>query len=982
MENNERIAVIDGNSLVFRAFYAMSNPMITSRGVFTQAIFGFLNMLSKAVEDAKPDYIAIAFDRKAPTFRHLEYAEYKAGRAKTPDELVMQFPYIKDILAAMRIPVLEMDGFEADDLIGTVCKKAEAAGLSVLVITGDRDELQLASDKTSVMITKKGVSEFELNTPESMREKYGFGPELFVDYKGLMGDSSDNIPGLPGVGEKTAAKLILQFGSVEDILEHVGEVKPDRIRGIIEDNSQLAVMSKRLATIVTDAPIDIDFEAMRVQPWDIARLTELYTELEFRVFLKKLKSVAKAQGISDEEFEGMHASGGADFAAGAGYASRPKTDFSKIRIVDPESFETSIIDNALSLVNLKDKLLGADEAVIRLLGSNDHVHLPFVYAILLLVNHTLYFIETFRNPSLLKSTAEMLRDVQAAAGSAAADSSAKAVAGARQTGSGDSQSGGGGSGDGSNGQGDGGNGQGDGSGSEGRPGGLCLKGCDLQEDLFQLKRTLGEDVCFPPVSFDIQVAHYLLAPNAGNAALPQIALTHAGLRVPEEPNLAEGLLAILPGDIAAYGRAYCAAVRTLEPVLRASLEEEGLTKLFDEVEVPLVTTLAGTEVNGFTFDAAALTEIDQAIVARVEELTAQITELAGEAFNLNSPRQLGEILFEKIGLPGGKKNKNGYSTNADILEKLRGAHPIIGPVLEYRMLVKLKGTYIDGLPTFVCPDGKIRAHLQQTVTATGRLSCTDPNLQNIPIRQEPGRFLRKAFVPESDAFILMGADYSQIELRILAHLSQDPFLTDDFLSGADIHRRTAARVFGVENEADVTQAQRSGAKAVNFGIIYGMSTFGLSEELAISRKDAGRYITEYFAKHAAVKAYLDKSIAEARENGFSTTIMGRRRAIPEIHASQYMTRQLGERLAMNSPVQGSAADIIKVAMNRVYNRLLAEGLRSKVILQVHDELILQVPRGEEEQAARVLKEEMENAVELRVPLLVEIHTGADWHALK
>jgi DNA polymerase-1 len=422
-------------------------------------------------------------------------------------------------------------------------------------------------------------------------------------------------------------------------------------------------------------------------------------------------------------------------------------------------------------------------------------------------------------------------------------------------------------------------------------------------------------------------------------------------------------------------------VRALIPVLRGKLEDEGLTALYEDVELPLAGVLSDVEAAGFAFDAGALEGIDSAITARIEELTAGIHELSGEKFNINSPKQLAEVLFEKIGLPGGKKTKSGYSTNADVLEKLRGAHPVIGLVLEYRTLTKLKSTYIEALPGFAGADGRIRAHLRQTVAATGRLSCTDPNLQNIPVRQEPGRTLRKAFVP-SPGHVLMGADYSQIELRVLAHFSEDPALIEDFRSGADIHSRTAARMFGLAEGAPVSFEQRSAAKAVNFGIIYGMSGFGLSDSLATSRKDADRFIKEYFEKHAKVKAWLDAQVADARALGYTTTLLGRRRAIPEIRASQFPVRQLGERLAMNSPVQGSAADVIKVAMNRVHARLLAEGLAARMILQVHDELILEVPEGEEAAAAAVLKEEMEEAVTLRVPLVVEIKTGNSWYELK
>ncbi|MDR3304984.1 MAG: hypothetical protein LBS85_02985, partial [Clostridiales Family XIII bacterium] len=564
-----RIAIIDGNSLVFRAYFAIRNPMITSRGVYTHAIFGFLNMLARAMGEAEPAYLAIAFDRKAPTFRHLEYDGYKAGRAKTPDELSMQLPYLKDILAAMRICVLEADGFEADDIIGTVAKQAEEAGLSPLIITGDRDELQLVTERTSVLITKKGVSEFELNTPESMREKYGFGPESFVDYKGLMGDPSDNIPGLPGVGEKTAAKLIVQYGSIENILAHTDEVVPERLRGIIEENSQLAVMSKRLATIVTEVPVDIDFEQMRVREWDIPRLTELYTELEFRSFLKKLSAKGQGGGTGEGSgggeapaWEGAGRVSGfgnlGGFAGGENGVSAPAVAIAASADDDPRvlaaaeagravfascmDVEVSTIDSAFALINLREKIDAAGSAVIHLLGSEDHVDTPLVYAIFVSVNHECYAIKTFGDDDLLLAAAELLRGARAK-----------------------------------------------------------LSGFGLQADLYKIWRGASGGVLANPV-FDAGVANYLLAPSAGNATLPQIALTYAGIHADEAPDLSAGPLAVPFDAVAAYGKGFCAAVNALEPILRARLDAAGLTKLFDEVEMPLTLTLAAMEVNGFSFD--------------------------------------------------------------------------------------------------------------------------------------------------------------------------------------------------------------------------------------------------------------------------------------------------------------------------------------------------------------------------------------------
>ena len=946
MKRTGKIAVIDGNSLLFRAYFAIKNPMITSNGIYTHAIYGFLNMLSKVMGDLKPDYIAVAFDRKAPTFRHEEYDAYKAGRAKTPDELHMQMPYLKDVLTAMNITILEMDGFEADDLIGTVAKEAEIEGLEVLVITGDRDELQLVTERVSVLVTKKGVSEFEVNTPDSMLEKYGFGPELFVDYKGLMGDSSDNIPGLPGVGEKTAAKLILQFGSIEDIVARVSEVEPERIRNIIIENEQTAFMSKRLATIVTNAPIEVDFDAMLVRDWDIAQLRKIYTELEFRSFLKKLdnkigtgktdSSNTKAEML--DELLGVN-----DFAVSTSNTSMsetPKTDMfitsdtrniNKVKIeLDFDSVDISMIETVDGLDAIRAAIEKNKEIVFHTLGSSDHVEDPLVYAIYVYVNGQYFCIWTRTDEALLLETCKMIAKLSPR-----------------------------------------------------------LIGFGLKDDIFRIRRLLEvndetnlsksfiENACF-----DIAVANYLLAPGGSEPTFAQIAEKYGGISLNEAPDFTKDILAFDKEYIANFGKEFCVATEALVPVLTQLLESDKAMKLFSDIEMPLVNALAEIEFNGFTYDSAAMDEIAGSINTRIEELTISITELAGESFNINSPKQLGEILFERLGLKGGKKNKNGYSTSADVLAKLKDDHPIIEQVLEYRMLVKLRGTYIEGLPAYVSSDGKIRAHLMQTVAATGRLSCVDPNLQNIPIRKEPGRQLRRAFVPENEDYILIGADYSQIELRILAHLSGDPSLIEDFLSGADIHRRTAARVFGLSNDDEVSIEQRSGAKAVNFGIIYGMSSFGLSEELSISRKDAEHYIEEYFKKHQAVKQFMDDCVKTARAQGYTTTIFGRRRPIPEIMATQYMVRQMGERLAMNSPVQGSAADIIKIAMNRVCSALSKEGLESTLILQVHDELILQVKKGEEEIATKILTKEMEGAAELKVPLVVDVKVAKSWYELK
>jgi DNA polymerase-1 len=899
---NKRLVIIDGNSLINRAYYAIQRPMITKEGIYTQGIYGFLTMLNKILADYDPAYIAVAWDRKAPTFRHEEYAEYKAGRKRMPIELAMELPYMKDVLAAMRVEMLEIDGFEADDIIGTVARRGEAEGLEPFIITGDRDELQLATDRTRVLITKRGISEFEIYDADAMMERYGFTPQQFIDYKGLMGDSSDNIPGLPGVGEKTATKLLLQFGSVEAMIEHADEIESAKLRGKVQDNAQLAVMSKRLATIVTDVPIEIDFGRMKRQAPDIAQLVPLYKKLEFNTFLKKLDTASQSDSVIP--------------------APEPE---STATYFDADIFQTTVTgaDGMQALETaLREAADSGAPVALKVLGDNNHRARPQVYGIGVLTGDAYYYADIERSSELLESV------VSALAGS-----------------------------------------------------GAPVIGHAIQPDLYML------GVPRLNLAFDTAVAQYLLDPSASNYSIKRLSLEYFGVDTQDEADFYKSvaqvdMLADNTEAYRTYALACCRAIRSLYAVLAPQLQEQGLTGVYNTAELPLIEPLAAMEKEGFDFDKDALTGVGVQLNEGIDSLTAEIHGIAGETFNINSPQQLGVILFEKLGLPGAKKTKTGYATGAEILEKIADAHPIAGKVLEYRTLAKLRSTYIDGLIPLVAADGRIHAHFQQTVAATGRISCTEPNLQNIPVRQELGRRIRKAFVPGSDEYILLGADYSQIELRILAHFSQDPALLDDFRQGADIHRRTAARVFGVAREEDVTPQQRSGAKAVNFGIIYGMSSFGLSEGLGITRKEAERYIEDYFAKHAAVKQYLDKCVADARESGHAVTLLGRRRAIPELGASNYMMRQLGERLAMNTPIQGSAADIMKLAMIAVHSELRARGLRSRVILQVHDELIIRAHRDELEEATAILKEKMESAYELSVPLAVDVNTGKSWYELK
>ncbi|MCI8648186.1 MAG: DNA polymerase I [Firmicutes bacterium] len=884
------IVIIDGNSLINRAYYAMQKPMITKDGIYTQGIFGFLNMLGKIKKDYEPGYLTVAFDLKAPTFRHKEYKEYKAGRRKMPPELAMQMPLLKDILLAMNIKILEMEGFEADDIIGTVAREAEEEGLEPLIITGDKDELQLATEKTRVLITRRGISQFEIYDHQAMVDKYGFTPQQFIDFKGLMGDPSDNIPGLPGVGEKTAQKLILEYGSIENLIENTESISGAKLREKVEDNIQLAVMSKRLATINTKVPIELDFSQFFLEEPDYDELIQLYTKLEFNSFLKKLDKPE----LQQEE------------------AREPVIELGKIQktiITKPEELQ--------SIGDLQD-------LVIKVLGNHNHADLPEVYGISIMTTDDSYYYIDCMEQGLLSAFIQFL--------------------------------------------------------NEKTPG---FTGHDLKEDYYML---MCHGLSHCSSDFDTAVGQYILDSGRSNYNLKSLAYEYFSQAMEDEKeffanNSQTDLFSSAAQRFSDYGLLWCAVVKQLVPVLKEKICSNGLEQVFYKVELPLIEVMAAMEHHGVTVDKQELMELGNIISGQVESITEKIYELAGESFNINSPIQLGTILFEKLGLTAGKKTKRGYSTSAETLERILDEHEIVPLILEYRTLTKLNSTYIEGLLPLIDKDGKIHAHFNQTVTATGRLSCTEPNLQNIPIRQAFGRQLRKAFVPGSADYTFVGADYSQIELRVLAHMAEDPALIDAFNKGEDIHRTTAANVLGVLPE-EITIEERSRAKAVNFGVIYGMSSFGLSSELHITRKDADAYIKAYFEKHAAVKSFMDEQVQLCKEQGYVSTILGRKRYINEISASNYMVRQVGERLAMNSPIQGSAADIIKIAMIKVYQKLRQQGLKSRLILQVHDELIIETEKSEQEIVEKLLRENMEQAIELKAKLVADLNQGDSWYDLK
>lgn len=887
----KKIAIIDGNSLINRAYYAMKNPMITKEGIYTQGIFGFLNMIDKIKRDYEPEYMAIAFDLKAPTFRHKEYDAYKAGRKKMPPELAMQIPLLKDVLSAMNIKQLELEGFEADDIIGTVAREAEEYGLEPYIITGDKDELQLATDKVKVIITRKGVSEFEIYDKQAMIDKYGFTPSQFIDFKGLMGDQSDNIPGIPGVGEKTAAKLILEFGSVENLIENYESIKQKGLRTKVEENAQLAVMSKRLATINVNVPIELNFEEFLLREPDYDRLIDIYKKLEFNKFLKKLQITDSGDDVDE------------------------KTD--SMMYKDTSSFEKILVNSSRSLENIS--LRG--ETVLKVFGDGNHLKKPEIEGIATINDDKYYYFDCRDMDEIYSWLAEQ---------------------------------------------------------------DISFIGHGLKNDYFML---MSRGIRSFDTNFDTAVVQYVIDSGRSNYSLTLLTNEYLHSSVKEEKEFAaeNSQMDLFTDNVKAYmdyGFEICSAVLNIKEAQQGILRKEGLEKVAYEVELPLVEVMASMENEGFKADRSYLEEFGDTLAGEIDNLSNKIIEMAGEEFNINSPVQLGEILFEKLGLPSGKKTKRGYSTSADILEKIKDKHPIVPAVLEYRTLAKLKSTYIDGMIPLIDPeDSRIHAHFNQTVTTTGRISCTEPNLQNIPIRQELGRKLRKAFVPDNDSCMLVGADYSQIELRVLAHMSGDEGLICAFNNGEDIHRATAANVLGV-SEDEITVEERSRAKAVNFGVIYGMSSFGLSSELNITRKDADEYIKAYFEKHEAVKEFMDSQVEFCKENGYVNTIMGRKRYIKEIHASAFNVREVGKRLAMNTPIQGSAADIIKLAMIKVYNALRENNLKSKLILQIHDELIINTYDDERAAVEKLLTENMESAFEMAVNLKADLNEGSNWYELK
>lgn len=880
----EKILLIDGHSILNRAFYGLPD-LTNAEGLHTNAIYGFLNILFKMMEEEKPDYLTVAFDLHAPTFRHEMYKEYKGTRKAMPQELREQVPVMKDLLGAMGVEIISKEGYEADDLLGTVAKKSEEKGMEVTVLSGDRDLLQLATENICIRIpkTKGGKTTIEDYYAKDVKEKYQLDPEQIIELKALMGDSADNIPGLPGVGEKTATKILLEYGTVENAHAHAEEIRPNKAKNAFLEHYDLAVMSKKLATIQVDSPIDFDWEKAKVHDFYTQEAYEFFKELEFKNFLSRFEG-AENQAKAEESFQTV-------------------TELAEAEGVFTRARDKELV--GLELLEEQNQFIGIGISWEEKEKTEVFCFLP----------------QGFLSREYLVGKAEE----------------------------------------------------------------LCLRGrkiCSLNVKAMLKNMNLKEHA----LMFDAGIAAYLLNPLKSEYTYDDIAKEYLGEMLPAKEDLLGKLnyrKAVQEGKEEEIRKSICymayTALKARTPLLNA-LEDTGMSKLFSQVEMPLLFTLSDMEKEGILVNAQELKEYGEQLQVRIEELEKEIWRQAGEEFNINSPKQLGVILFEKMQMPGGKKTKTGYSTAADVLEKLAPDHKMVADILEYRQLSKLKSTYADGLANFIDEGGRIHSTFNQTITATGRISSTEPNLQNIPVRTELGRLLRKVFIPR-EGYVFLDADYSQIELRVLAHMSGDEKLIQAYKEAQDIHRITASQVFHIPFE-EVTPLQRRNAKAVNFGIVYGISSFGLSQDLSITRKEAAQYIENYFETYPKIKGFLDSLVAQAKEQGYVSTMFGRRRPVPELKSSNFMQRSFGERVAMNSPIQGTAADIIKIAMIRVNQRLKEEHLKSRLILQVHDELLIETAAEETEKVSAILEQEMKGAADLSVPLEIDMHIGKNWYEAK
>ena len=901
-----KLVLIDGNSILNRAFYGiMGNKMLTTPdGKYTNAVYGFLAIMFKAMDDIKPDYMAVAFDLKAPTARHKMYEGYKATRKGMPNELAEQMPIVKEILELMHITVIEKEGYEADDILGTLAKEGEKAGLEVTIVSGDRDTFQLASKKISIRIphTKVGKTEIDTFGEKEIKEKYGVKPKQLIEVKGLMGDTSDNIPGVPGVGEKTALELVKTYKSMDKLYEAIEnntDTLKEKLKEKLVENKDLAILSRTLGTINIEVPLEEKVEDLKLKEWDNEKVFEKFKELNFNRFIDRfnLKTEQKEKDLSD---------------------------LVKIEEIDLQKFQDLVkkIKSKKELIYILKKVdtINSTKIIKKDIGG---------ISIYIEEDNTSYYIKMDDN-----TFTQQCKGIFESSN-------------------------------------------------------IKKYGYNLAEDYVMLKE-LG--INMNNIYYDVKISAYDLNPTSSNLSMENVATQYLNIdteeyigKYKEEKKQAKQLNLFQVEEENKNSKfIYGFDAYLIQHIATKTLEELKNTnsmKLFKNIEMPLVTVLGEMQINGMYVDKDELTEFGDELKSQIENLKQEIYELCGEEFNINSTQQLGVILFEKLGLTVYKKTKKGYSTDVDILEKLKPEHPVIEKILEYRSLMKLNSTYVEGLIPYINEKThRIHSYFHQTITATGRISSTEPNLQNIPTRYELGKTLRKVFKPESGN-IFVDADYSQIELRVLAHISGDRAMLNAFRDGEDIHKQAASKVFDIPVE-EVTKEQRTAAKAVNFGIVYGISDFGLAEQLGISRKHAKSYIEQYLEKYSGIKKFMDTVVDNAKEKGYVETLFHRRRYIPELNSNNYMVRQFGSRAAMNTPIQGTAADIMKIAMINVYNRLKNENLEAKIVLQVHDELIIECKKEIADDVKKLLQEEMENATELKVPLEVEVSEAENWYEAK
>ena len=877
---SEKILLIDGHSILNRAYYGLPN-LTNWEGLHTNAVYGFLNIMTKVLEEEKPEYLAVAFDLHAPTFRHKMYDAYKGTRKPMPEELREQVPLIKEVLTAMGVAIVTKEGYEADDLLGTIAGMAEKKGMDATILSGDRDLLQLATDHVLIRIpkTKGGKTEVEDYHAKEVLETYQVTPPQIIELKALMGDTADNIPGIPGVGEKTATKIIAAYGSIENAHEHLEEIKPNKAKESLRDHYDLAVLSKKLATIDTESPVEFSWEAARMGNLYTPEAYDYFKRLEFKNLLSRFDQ----QKTEQKELPSW----------------RIVEDFA-----EAENIWNQAEKSAQTGVAVVDGMEGIRGVAVAM-EDQEVVYFP---------------VEGFQTEGVLCGHLERL------------------FAGSSEIGAWDVKS--------------------------------IRKKIEIPE-----RKGI----------FDLGIGAYLMNPLKSDYTYDDVAKEYLGEQLLSQEEVFSGMKKPEPKkadneQAAAYGAYQAYVALHGKDALKKALQEAGMWNLFEEIEMPLVFTLDDMEKEGILVKGEELKLYGEKLEVRIRELEEKIYEEAGETFNINSPKQLGVILFEKMQMPGGKKTKTGYSTAADVLDKLAPEYPIVADILEYRQLTKLKSTYADGLANYIKEDGRIHTSFNQTITVTGRLSSTEPNLQNIPMRIELGRLIRKAFLPAKGC-VFMDADYSQIELRVLAHMSGDEKLIEAYREAQDIHRITASQVFHIPFD-EVTDLQRRNAKAVNFGIVYGISSFGLSQDLSISKKEAAEYIERYFETYPKIKTFLDGLVEDAKKNGYVTTMFGRRRPVPELSSSNFMQRSFGERVAMNAPIQGTAADIIKIAMIRVHDRLLEEHLKSRLIITVHDELLIETAEDEIDRVKEILTEGMQQAADLKVALAIDLHTGKNWYEAK